>query len=47
MVEQTYGQAAQEEEFEQFYTDPNGVPRPRHSFHEQQYTWEQLREMKQ
>lgn len=37
----------QVEETEQWYTDPNGVPMPRKSFQENQYTVEQLRSMKQ
>jgi len=31
----------------EFYTDMNGVPQPRKSLYEQQYTEEQLRSMKQ
>ena len=31
----------------EFYMDPNGVPMPKRSLHEHQYTVEQLREMKQ
>ena len=32
---------------QEYYMDPNGVPMPRASLHEHQYTIEQLREMKQ
>ena len=31
----------------EFYMDPNGVPMPKRSLHEHQYTVDQLREMKQ
>ena len=48
MVESNFQGDGQQEEFqEQYYTDPNGVPMPRRSLTEQQYTDEQLRSMKQ
>ena len=42
MVEQVNGSKEQE-----YYMDPNGVPMPRKSLHEHQYSIEQLRDMKQ